>query len=140
MSSLTQNNLPILFLEGDGVGKELTDKVPAFIQAMIEKYNKENGTALSISTKVAPFGTSALLSHGEQIPSVTRKLLNEYRLVIKGPSRTPNMLDVNEIDIIWRKWYNGFSREKCIREIAKLTSANVGLRQQLNLYACKRQY
>lgn len=138
MRSLPHDNLPILFLQGDGVGEDLLKRVPGFIQAMLLVYNGKNGTQLSISTKVAPFGTSALLSHGKQIPYETLALLNDYNLVIKGPSRTPNMSDTNEIDSIWQKWYSHLTREACVAEVAKLTSANVGLRQMLNLYACKR--
>lgn len=138
MSSLTENNLHILLLEGDGVGAELTQKIPAFIHKMLSHYNEKNGSQLGLTTKAAPFGTSALIEYGKQIPEYTHELLNEYKLVIKGPSRTPNMSDDNEIDTIWKKWYSSLSREACINELKKLTSANVGLRQMLNLYTCKR--
>ena len=105
------NNPIIPFIEGDGVGPEITAAMIQIIDAAIEK---AYGGARKIQWMEIYAGEKANAIYGEDtwLPDETLAAINEYRVAIKGPLTTP---------------VGGGRR-----------SLNVTLRQELDLYVCQR--
>ncbi|MHA1821328.1 MAG: isocitrate dehydrogenase (NADP(+)) [Promethearchaeota archaeon] len=103
------DNPIIPFIEGDGIGPDITKAMIKVVNAAVEKaYNGKK--------KIAWFeifaGDKANKIYGEYLPEDTIKAIREYIVAIKGPLTTP---------------VGGGFR-----------SLNVTLRQRLDLYACIR--
>lgn len=105
-------NQPIIpFIEGDGIGVDITPVMKAVIDAAVEKaYRGER----KIHWMEVYAGEKATRLYGENVwlPSETLEALREYPVSIKGPMTTP---------------VGGGIR-----------SLNVALRQELDLYQCVR--
>ncbi|MGO1246921.1 MAG: NADP-dependent isocitrate dehydrogenase [Oceanisphaera sp.] len=103
---------PIIpFIEGDGIGADVTPAMQAVVDAAVAKaYNNE----CTINWMEIYTGEKATQVYGEDIwlPSETLALIRDYHVAIKGPLTTP---------------VGGGIR-----------SLNVALRQQLDLYVCLR--
>ncbi len=99
----------ILYIEGDGIGVDIT---PAMIEIIDAGVEKEYGQGRKIEWKEILAGEKAFKQLGLYLPDETPKLIEEYRVAIKGPLTTP---------------IGGGFR-----------SINVTLRQVLDLYACIR--
>lgn len=103
------NNVTIPFIEGDGVGAEITPVCQRVVDAAVEKaYNGEK----RIEWKEVLAGGKAHGKTGEWLPQETLEAFKEYLVGIKGPLMTP---------------VGGGIR-----------SLNVALRQTLDLYVCQR--
>jgi len=105
-------NHPIIpFIEGDGVGPEITAAMIKIIDAAVEK---AYGGEKKIQWMEIYAGEKANTVYGEDtwLPQETLDAINEYRIAIKGPLTTP---------------VGGGRR-----------SLNVTLRQKLDLYVCQR--
>jgi isocitrate dehydrogenase len=105
-------NRPIIpFIEGDGVGPEITTAMIKIIDAAVEK---AYGGEKKIQWMEIYAGEKANAIYGEDIwlPNETLQAIDEYRVAIKGPLTTP---------------IGGGRR-----------SLNVTLRQELDLYVCQR--
>ena len=99
----------IPFIEGDGIGKEITPHVRRIIDAAVEKsYNGNRG----IDWLEVLAGEKAFNEVGTWLPPETLEAFRGYRIGIKGPLTTP----VGE----------------------GIRSLNVALRQELDLYVCLR--
>lgn len=106
---IVPNNPTIPFIEGDGVGAEVTPVMQAVVDAAVEKaYNGKR----KIEWKEVLAGGKAHEKTGEWLPDATMKAFKEYLVGIKGPLMTP---------------VGGGIR-----------SLNVALRQGLDLYVCQR--
>jgi len=103
------NNPTVPFIEGDGVGAEITSVMQAVVDAAVEK-------AYSGSRKIEWMevlaGGKANETTGEWLPQATLDAFSDYLVGIKGPLMTP---------------VGGGIR-----------SLNVALRQTLDLYVCQR--
>ena len=99
----------IPFVEGDGVGAEITPACQMVIDAAVEK--AYNGSK-KIEWKEVLAGGKAFEQTGEWLPQATIDAFQEYLVGIKGPLMTP---------------VGGGIR-----------SLNVALRQTLDLYVCQR--
>lgn len=99
----------IPFIEGDGVGAEIT---PVCQQIVNEAIRKAYGSERSIEWKEVLAGEKAFNQTGSWLPDETLKAFEEYMVGIKGPLTTP---------------IGGGIR-----------SLNVALRQTLDLYVCLR--
>lgn len=107
---LSAGDRPVIpFIEGDGVGAEIT---PASRQVVSEAIKKAYGGKRSIEWKEVLAGEKALRQTGNPLPAETIRAFEEYRVGLKGPLSTP----VGE----------------------GLRSLNVALRQALDLYVCLR--
>ena len=110
--SLNVPNCPIIpFIEGDGIGIDVTPPMKAVVNTAVEKaYGKKR----QIAWAEIYAGEKATSIYGENIwlPEETLDVLREFKVGIKGPLTTP---------------VGGGIR-----------SLNVALRQQLDLYACIR--
>lgn len=107
---LTVPEKPIIpFIEGDGIGKEVTISVRAIIDRAIEKVY---GNQRKIEWKEVLAGEKAYNKLGYWLPDETLDAFKKYLVGIKGPLTTP----VGE----------------------GIRSLNVALRQELDLYVCLR--
>ncbi len=109
--SLTVPDQPIIpFIEGDGIGSDITPVMKKVIDAAIEK---AYGGKKSIAWMEVYCGEKAAeLYDGNWFPEETLSALKDYSVSIKGPLTTP---------------VGGGFR-----------SLNVALRQELDLYVCQR--
>jgi len=97
------------FIEGDGIGRDITPAAQAVINAAVEKsYGKKR----SLIWKEVYAGEKALKVAGSWLPVETVSAFRNYFIGIKGPLTTP----VGE----------------------GIRSLNVALRQDLDLYVCLR--
>jgi isocitrate dehydrogenase len=101
---------PILpFIEGDGIGPDITAAALTVWNAAVEKaYDGER----KVSWMEIYTGEKAFNMYGEWLPEETLEAIKEYLVAIKGPLTTP---------------IGGGIR-----------SLNVALRQKLDLYVCQR--
>jgi isocitrate dehydrogenase len=106
---IVPDRVTIPFIEGDGVGAEITPVCQQIVNAAIDKaYN--NGR--SIEWKEVLAGEKAFNKTGSWLPGETMDVFRDYTVGIKGPLTTP---------------VGGGIR-----------SLNVALRQTLDLYVCLR--
>lgn len=103
------DKISIPFIEGDGVGAEIT---PVSQQIVNEAIKKAYGDKKSIEWIEIFAGDKAIKEFGTPLPDKTIKIFEEYLIGIKGPLTTP----VGE----------------------GIRSLNVALRQTLDLYVCLR--
>ena len=103
------DNPTIPFIEGDGVGAEITPVMQAVVNAAVEK---AYAGKRQIEWKEVLAGGKAHEKTGEWLPQATMDAFREYLVGIKGPLMTP---------------VGGGIR-----------SLNVALRQGLDLYVCQR--
>jgi isocitrate dehydrogenase len=97
------------FVEGDGVGREITPVMQQVVNAAVAKAFRGER---SIEWKEVLAGEKAFHATGSWLPAETVEAFREYRVGIKGPLTTP---------------VGGGIR-----------SLNVALRQELDLYVCLR--
>ncbi len=103
-------NDPIIpFIEGDGTGPDIWAAAVRVLDAAVEKAYKGSR---KIFWQEVLAGEKAFKQTGSWLPDETLKVIDEYKVAIKGPLTTP---------------VGGGIR-----------SLNVALRQQLDLYACVR--
>ncbi|RZU45140.1 isocitrate dehydrogenase (NADP) [Fluviicoccus keumensis] len=110
--SLNVPNFPIIpFIEGDGIGFDIT---PVMIKVVNAAVSKSYGSKRAISWMEIYCGEKATKVYGNDtwMPEETFEALREYVVSIKGPLTTP---------------VGGGIR-----------SLNVALRQELDLYVCQR--
>lgn len=110
--SLEVPNTPIIpFIEGDGIGSDIT---PAMIDIVDAAVDKAYGAERKISWMEVYAGEKAtqVYGHDTYLPEETFQVLKDYSVSIKGPLMTP---------------VGGGMR-----------SLNVALRQYLDLYVCQR--
>ncbi len=99
----------IPFIEGDGIGKDITAPSQKVIDAAV---SKAYGKSKKITWKEVLAGEKALKETGSHLPEETLEAFKEYLIGIKGPLSTP----VGE----------------------GIRSLNVALRQTLDLFVCLR--
>lgn len=109
--SMTVPNHPIIpFIEGDGIGVDITPVMIKVADAAVEKAYKGKKSIVWMETYCGE--KAAKIYDGEYMPAETLEILREYVISIKGPLTTP---------------VGGGMR-----------SLNVSLRQELDLYVCQR--
>lgn len=106
---IVPDNPIIPFIEGDGIGKEITSSVKEIIDKAVEK---AYGAKRKIEWKEVLAGEKAYNEVGTWLPQETMDAFRTYLVGIKGPLTTP----VGE----------------------GIRSLNVALRQELDLYVCLR--
>lgn len=99
----------IVYIEGDGVGPEITPVMMAVLKAAVQK---AYGNGVELVFEEALAGLKAEKLTGESLPEATLERIREVGLAIKGPLMTP------------------VGKGK--------RSLNVALRQNLDLYVCQR--
>jgi isocitrate dehydrogenase len=106
---LVPNQVTIPFIEGDGIGKDITAPTQRVVDAALIK---AFGNKKSIEWMEVLAGEKAFAQTGEWLPQATLDAFAEYLVGIKGPLTTP---------------VGGGIR-----------SLNVAMRQSLDLYVCLR--
>jgi isocitrate dehydrogenase (NADP) (EC 1.1.1.42) len=96
----------ILYIEGDGIGPEITNAAIKVINTAVQK---AYGSDREIRWMEVYAGEKGEKLTGNRFPEETQKMLLKYRVVLKGPLETP-------IGKGWR-------------------SVNVAIRMMLDLYA-----
>lgn len=99
----------VIYIEGDGVGSEITPVMRAVLDAAMDKAYKGEK---ALAWEEAFAGGKAEMLFGTNLPEATLKRIREVGLAIKGPLMTP------------------------VGKGAR--SINVALRQNLDLYVCLR--
>ena len=99
----------VIYIEGDGVGSEITPVMRAVLDAAMDK---AYGGSKALAWEEAYAGGKAEMLFGTNLPESTLKRIREVGLAIKGPLMTP------------------------VGKGAR--SINVALRQNLDLYVCLR--
>lgn len=99
----------VIYIEGDGVGAEITPVMRAVLDAAMDK---AYGGSKAIAWEETYAGAKAEMLFGTNLPESTLKRIKEVGLAIKGPLMTP------------------------VGKGAR--SINVALRQSLDLYVCLR--
>src|SRR6201987_2680831 len=108
--SLAVPDAPIIpFIEGDGIGVDITPAMRRVVDAAVAK---AYGGGRHIAWMEVYSGEKGNLFYGQWLPDETREALREFLVSIKGPLGTP---------------VGGGMR-----------SLNVAMRQTLDLYACVR--
>ena len=101
--------ITIAYIEGDGIGVEITAAMKRVVEAAVERsYGSEKG----IEFVELMAGQKAYEQCGSSLPQETLSYIQEHKVAIKGPLSTP------------------------VGEGAR--SLNVELRQKLDLYTCLR--
>lgn len=109
--SLNVSNHPIIpFIEGDGIGVDITPVMIKVVDAAVAKAYQ--GKKSIVWMEVYCGEKASKIYDGEYMPTETLEILREYVISIKGPLTTP---------------VGGGMR-----------SLNVALRQELDLYVCQR--
>lgn len=109
--SLNVPDQPIIpFIQGDGIGEDITPVMIKVVNAAVEKAYA--GTKAISWMEIYTGEKSAELYDGDWFPEETLNAIKEYKVAIKGPLTTP---------------VGGGFR-----------SLNVALRQELDLYTCQR--
>ncbi|MEM0373581.1 MAG: NADP-dependent isocitrate dehydrogenase [Sulfolobales archaeon] len=103
---IVPNKPIILYIEGDGIGPEITQAAIKVINKAVERAYKSSREIKWVEVLA---GEKAERILGNRFPEETQKLLEKYRIVLKGPLETP-------IGKGWR-------------------SINVAIRMMLDLYA-----
>ncbi len=109
---LTVPHQPIIpFIEGDGIGVDITPVMRAVVDAVV---HKAYGDTRKIHWMEVYAGEKAVKVYGDEtwLPAETLQAISEYKVAIKGPLTTP---------------VGGGIR-----------SLNVAIRQELDLYICLR--
>ena len=106
---LVPDNPEIVYIEGDGVGKEITDKMRQVLDAAV---SVSYGGKRKIEWVEALAGGKAIEKTGSNLPDETLEKIESSLVAIKGPLMTP------------------------VGKGAR--SINVALRQKLDLYVCLR--
>ncbi|EWG07556.1 MAG: isocitrate dehydrogenase [Candidatus Aramenus sulfurataquae] len=83
---ITPNKPVILYIEGDGIGPEITNSAIRVINKAVEK---SYGSSREIKWVEVYAGDKAQQLTGDRFPKETREALLNYRVVLKGPLQTP---------------------------------------------------
>lgn len=109
--SLSVSNNPIIpFIEGDGIGVDITPVMIKVVNGAVDKAYHGKRSIIWMETYLGE--KAAKIYDGEYLPNETLEVLRDYAISIKGPLTTP----------VGR----GFR------------SLNVAIRQELDLYVCQR--
>jgi isocitrate dehydrogenase, NADP-dependent len=107
-------NHPIIpFIEGDGIGVDVTPAMQAVLNAAVEK---AYGGKRKIAWMEVYAGAKANEVYGENtwLPSETLDLIREYHVAIKGPLMTPVGGGIRSLNVAMRQ---GLDLYNCLRPI-----------------------
>lgn len=82
----TPSRPTILYIEGDGIGPEVTAAAIRVVDAAVEK---AYGGSRQIVWKKVLAGSEAEKEKGTRFPKETEEAIKQYRVVLKGPLETP---------------------------------------------------
>ncbi len=109
----------VLYAKGDGIGPEVTAGALAVADAAI---GKAYGTSKRIGWKEVVVGDAAQERYGDRLPEETKKLLDEYRLLLKGPLTTPVSKGFRSINVTIRMMLDLYANIRPVKYIQGLDS------------------
>ncbi len=105
---------PIIpYIEGDGIGVDVTPAMLKVVDAAVEKaYKGERKIWMEIYT-----GEKSTQVYGQDVwlPAETLDLIREYRVAIKGPLTTPVGGGIRSLNVALRR--NWISTSACVRYV-----------------------
>ena len=127
-------------LRGDGIGLDITPVMQRVVNVAVKKaYNGEK----EIQWCSLYAGLEALQKYkvDNVLPEETLNAIKYLKIAIKGPFTTPIGEETYVCLHCANQQFHGDKCDKCSKKdgmAARFRSINVGLRQQLDLYACVR--
>lgn len=82
----TPNNPIVLYIEGDGIGPEITSTTIAVVEKAVEKAYKSSRRIRWVKVYA---GEAAERQTGSRFPKETEEAILNYKVVLKGPLETP---------------------------------------------------
>ncbi len=119
---------PIIpFIEGDGIGVDITPVMKKVVDAAVHKaYGKERRIVwLEVFA-----GEKAQKLYGEWFPQETLDLLKEYRVSIKGPMTTPVGGGIRSLNVMLRQSLDLY---QCVRPVRYFNGVPSPLKQPENV-------
>jgi isocitrate dehydrogenase len=103
---------PIIpFIDGDGIGPEISDATRRIIDAAVAKCY---GSSRSIVWLTAHAGEAAAAKFGSPLPADTLEMLDYFGVSIKGPLATPTGGGMRSLNVTLRKHFDHFA---CVRPV-----------------------
>ncbi len=99
----------ITLIQGDGIGKEISDSVMKIIEA----------SGLQIHWDIVNAGISTLESKGELIPDEVYQSLEKNKIALKAPITTPIGKGFRSVNVHLRKKYDLYANIRPIKNIGK---------------------
>jgi isocitrate dehydrogenase len=108
----TRPTRPIIpFIDGDGIGPEISEATRRIINAAIAKCY---GNTRSINWLPAYAGDAAVAKFGTPLPTETLEMLDYYGVGMKGPLGTPTGGGIRSLNVTMRQHFDWFS---CVRPV-----------------------
>jgi isocitrate dehydrogenase len=108
----TRPTRPIIpFIDGDGIGPEISEATRRIINAAIAKCY---GDTRSINWLPAYAGDAAVAKFGTPLPAETLEMLDYYGVGMKGPLGTPTGGGIRSLNVTMRQHFDWFS---CVRPV-----------------------
>ena len=98
----------IVYIEGDGVGPEITPVMMAVLKAAVQK---AYGNGVELVFEEALAGLKAEKLTGESLPEATLERIREVGLAIKGPLMTPVGKGKRSLNVALRQNRSALRRE-----------------------------
>ncbi|GET92011.1 isocitrate dehydrogenase, putative [Leishmania tarentolae] len=106
-------NFPIIpYIEGDGVGKEITELAHRVFDAAVAK---EYGTTRRISWLEVLAGEKAFEQKGSWLPEETIEMFDKHRVGMKGPLTTPVGEGIRSLNVVLRHRLDLFVCQRPVR-------------------------
>jgi len=118
-SWIVPNKPIILYIEGDGVGPEITQAAIKVINKAVEKAYKSSREIKWVEVLA---GEKAEKVVGNRFPEETQKMLEKYRVVLKGPLETPIGKGWKSINVTIRMMLDLYANIRPVKYIPGLES------------------
>jgi isocitrate dehydrogenase (NAD+) len=102
----------IVLIPGDGIGPEITQSVTTIIEH----------AGVKINWIPAKAGLGAFEESGDPLPAETEKLIDTYRIALKGPLTTPVGSGFRSVNVALRKKYNLFANLRPAKTLPNVPS------------------
>lgn len=109
----------ILYIEGDGIGPEITNVAIKVINKAVER---AYGSSREIKWAKVYAGEEAERIYGNRFPEETINLINKYRVVLKGPLETPIGGGWRSINVAIRMLLDAYANVRPVKYMPGLES------------------
>ncbi|MFB6469853.1 MAG: NADP-dependent isocitrate dehydrogenase [Vulcanisaeta sp. AZ3] len=109
----------ILYIEGDGIGPEITNVAIKVINKAVER---AYGSSREIKWAKVYAGEEAERIYGNRFPEETVNLINKYRVVLKGPLETPIGGGWRSINVAIRMLLDAYANVRPVKYMPGLES------------------
>nr|MCG2880803.1 isocitrate/isopropylmalate family dehydrogenase [Vulcanisaeta sp.] len=109
----------ILYIEGDGIGPEITNVAIKVINKAVER---AYGSSREIKWVKVYAGAEAEKVYGNRFPEETINLITKYRVVLKGPLETPIGGGWRSINVAIRMLLDAYANVRPVKYMPGLES------------------